>query len=52
MIEVDVMIQFSMTYVINVSEGRKLCPLEARLNPEWRCKEWDETKTDTYTFFG
>ncbi len=29
-----------------------MCPLVARLNPEWRCKEWDEERTETYTFYG
>ena len=29
-----------------------MCPLVARLNPEWRCKEWEEERTETYNFFG
>ena len=41
-----------MTYTVNVSEEKRLCPLDARLNPEWRCKEWDELKTECCTFYG
>jgi len=49
---VDCMVQFKITYTINVSENKKLCPFEARLNPEWRCKEWDEDRTETFNFYG
>jgi hypothetical protein len=37
-------------FTVNVSENTRVCPLVARLNPEWRCKEWDEEKTETYSF--
>ncbi len=37
---------------MNVSEGTRVCPLTARLNPDWRCKEWEEERTETYNFFG
>jgi hypothetical protein len=39
-----------LSFLINVSEGVRVCPLVARLNPEWRCKEWDEERTETYEF--
>ncbi len=37
---------------INVSEGKRVCPLVARLNPEWKCKEWEEERIQTIDFFG
>lgn len=39
-------------FTINVSEKAKVCPLVARLNPDWRCKEWDEDRTEIYDFIG
>ncbi len=48
----ETMVQIKQTFTINVSEGTRVCPLVARLNPEWRCKEWDEDRTETYNFFG
>jgi hypothetical protein len=51
-LEIECLVQFKMTYKINVAEEKRLCPLEARLNPEWRCKEWDEVRSECYTFYG
>jgi len=51
-VSLECMVQFKMTYVVLVSEDKKLCPMDARLNPDWRCKEWEETKTECFTFYG
>ena len=51
-VQVDSIVQIKISFIINVSEEKRLCPLEARLNPEWRCKEWDEERSETFTFDG
>ena len=51
-ITIDCIVQLKFTYAINVSEEKRLCPLDARLNPEWRCKEWEEERTELITFYG
>lgn len=50
--EIDCFVELKITFIVNVSEGKRLCPMEARLNPEWKCKEWDEPRSETYPFFG
>ena len=39
-------------FTVNVSEGVRVCSLTARLNPEWRCKEWDEERVEVIDFMG
>eukprot|EP00347_Sterkiella_histriomuscorum_P019906 403339859 len=51
-IDIKVIKGFSISYVKNVSEGKRLCPFEARLNPEWRCNEWYEDAIEENYFFG
>lgn len=35
------MVEMSMSFTVNETEGKMICPMEARLNPLWRCKEWE-----------
>lgn len=51
-LSLECMVRFKLTYVITASEDKHLCPMDARLNPEWRCREWEETKTEVFTFYG
>ncbi len=48
----ETIVQLKQIFTVNVSEGTSVCPLTARLNPEWRCKEWEEQRTETYNFYG
>ena len=40
-----------MIYTKNVIEDRVVCPLFARENPNWRCKEWYEEESSTNLFY-
>lgn len=51
-VEIEVIVQMKMTYTINQSDGAALCPLEARLNPDFKPKEWTEKVTESITFYG
>ena len=51
-VDLEYIVSLKMTFSINVSEGARVCPLVARLNPEWRCKEWDEDRTESVDFGG
>lgn len=50
--ELEFIAQIKLTFFVNVSEGTRVCPLVARLNPGWRCKEWTEERTEQYDFYG
>jgi hypothetical protein len=50
--DLEFIVSLKMQYLVNVSEGTRVCPMVARLNPEWKCKEWDEDRTESYDFFG
>ena len=52
MLDLEFIVSFKLHFTVNVSEGTRVCPMVARLNPEWQCKEWDEQRTETYNFFG
>ena len=45
-------VEFSMSFTVNEKEDKMLCPMEARLNPLWRCKEWEALITEKYEFYG
>ncbi|CDW84468.1 UNKNOWN [Stylonychia lemnae] len=51
-IDIEVIKGFKFTFVKNVKEDKKLCPFEARENPNWRCKEWYEDDEDEQIFYG
>jgi hypothetical protein len=42
MLDLEFIVSFKLHFTVNVSEGTRVCPMVARLNPEWQCKEWDE----------
>ena len=48
----ETIVQLNQIFSVNVSEGTRVCPLVARLNPEWRCKEWEEERTEIKNFYG
>jgi hypothetical protein len=50
--DLEYIVALKMHFLVNVSDGARVCPMVARLNPEWQCKEWDEERTESYDFFG
>ena len=50
-IEIQVLKGLTMIYTKNVIEDRVVCPLFARENPNWRCKEWYEEESSTNLFY-